>query len=83
MGLPVIAARAGGLPEIVTHGEDGLLYESGDADSLAQRVRELLEDPELAQRLGSTARVTSWRFDPAAHAGAVAEHLWSRLDARR
>lgn len=41
VGKPVIAARAGGIPEIVTHGRNGLLFKSGDPDSLKRAVKKL------------------------------------------
>jgi glycosyltransferase involved in cell wall biosynthesis len=39
-GCPVIAPSAGGLPELVAHGRDGLLYARGDVDALARALRE-------------------------------------------
>lgn len=53
--LPVVAGRAGALPEIVRDGETGLLFEPGDADELASRLRWLLEHPEACQRMVSAA----------------------------
>ena len=51
-GLPVVASRGGGVPEIITHGENGLLTPMGDADALAAAMMLLLREPETAQRLG-------------------------------
>ena len=45
-GLPVIAGDTGGVPDIVCHGETGLLCPVGDADQFAGAVRDLLEQPE-------------------------------------
>lgn len=50
-GLPVIASRAGGVPEIVEDGLSGLLVEPGDADALAGAVTKLLENNELRDSL--------------------------------
>jgi glycosyltransferase involved in cell wall biosynthesis len=56
MGKPVIAAAAGGPLEIVADGETGLLFEPGDAASLAAAMRRLLENPDLRQRMGQAGR---------------------------
>lgn len=55
-GIPVIASRIGGLPEIVCDGTNGLLVEPGDAADLARKATMLWENPQLAQRLGAKAR---------------------------
>jgi glycosyltransferase involved in cell wall biosynthesis len=39
IGKPLIVARIGGLPELVTHGESGWTFESGDGEELAARLR--------------------------------------------
>lgn len=54
-GLPVVATRVGGIPEIVTDGEDGLLVPPRDAQSLTASMRRLFETPGLAYRLGAAA----------------------------
>ncbi len=54
-GIPVIASDLGGLPEIVRHRETGLLVENR-ATAIAAAIRELLDDPELARRLGAAGR---------------------------
>ena len=61
-GVPVIASRVGGLPEIVRHRETGLLVEN-TAESVAAAIRELTEDRALARRLGEAGRrMVSERF---------------------
>ncbi|HUA23865.1 MAG TPA: glycosyltransferase family 4 protein [Steroidobacteraceae bacterium] len=57
-GLPVIATPVGGVPEILTHGHDGLLVPPGDIAALAAAIARLTSDPELRQRLGRAARDT-------------------------
>jgi glycosyltransferase involved in cell wall biosynthesis len=54
-GVPVIASRVGGLPEVVRHGETGLLVEN-NAESIAAAIRELKEDPARARRMGEAGR---------------------------
>lgn len=55
-GIPVVGARAGGIPEVVVHGETGLLCPPGDAGALASAIERLLKDPEAAQAMGRRAR---------------------------
>ena len=56
-GVPVIASKIGGLPEIIQHGENGLLVENSAA-AIAEAIRNLTANPELTVRLGSAARHT-------------------------
>jgi glycosyltransferase involved in cell wall biosynthesis len=53
---PLIASRTGGTAELVVDGETGLLFEPGDAPTLARLVTTLLADPALATRLGAAGR---------------------------
>jgi glycosyltransferase involved in cell wall biosynthesis len=55
-GLPVIATRGGGFPEIVTDGETGLLVERGDSAGLAEAITYLLENDELRESMGRAGR---------------------------
>jgi glycosyltransferase involved in cell wall biosynthesis len=52
-GLPVVATDVGGTREAVVEGETGFLVGARDVPALAERVSRLLEDPELARRLGA------------------------------
>src|SRR5262249_29849685 len=56
-GIPLIASRIGGVPELVVEDESGLLFEMGSAESLAASVVSLLKDQDLAARLSANARV--------------------------
>jgi glycosyltransferase involved in cell wall biosynthesis len=56
-GLPVIASKIGGLPEIIRHGENGILVEN-DPREIAGAIRLVLTDRELARRIGAAARQT-------------------------
>lgn len=49
--VPVVATRAGGIPEIVHHEESGLLCPVGEAACLAEAVQRVLSDPALGKRL--------------------------------
>ena len=55
-GVPIVASRAGGIPEAVVDGVNGSLIEPGDTEQLAQAVVGILTDPELASRLGEGGR---------------------------
>ena len=55
-GVPVIAADASSLPEIVRHEETGFLVPPGDPANLAAAVTRLFDDPELGRRLGRAGR---------------------------
>ena len=52
-GIPIIASRVGGIPEIVHDGLNGYLVEAGDVGGMAGRVTKILAEPEKARRLGS------------------------------
>ena len=66
-GVPVIASRAGGIPEMVTDGVSGLLTEPKNPASIAQAIGRLLKDPGLARRLAEAALADTARFSPEAY----------------
>ena len=55
-GLPVVAANAGALPELVHHGENGLLAAPGDVDAFASAMAAILSRPERAAAMGRQGR---------------------------
>jgi glycosyltransferase involved in cell wall biosynthesis len=55
-GLPVIATHVGGNPEVISDGLNGILIPPRDSAALARAISGLLESPELARRLGESAR---------------------------
>ncbi|MGI5915771.1 MAG: glycosyltransferase family 4 protein [Anaerolineae bacterium] len=50
-GVPVVAARLGGMAELIDDGRNGLLFDPGDADSLRAQLQRLLDEPDLLARL--------------------------------
>ncbi|MBO0858280.1 MAG: glycosyltransferase family 4 protein [Chloracidobacterium sp.] len=61
-GLAVASSNAGGIPTLVTGGENGLLSPCGDYEALAANVIRLLEDQSLAAGLINRAQSTCWRY---------------------
>jgi len=70
-GLPVIGARAGGVPDVIDDGRDGLLVPFGDLDAIAGAIGRLLHDRNQARRLGA-----------AGHAKVLRELTWDRIYAQ-
>jgi len=66
-GVPVVSTAAGGIADIVRHGETGLLAPIGDHVALAAEACRLLADPALARQLARAARA------------AAARHTWPAL----
>lgn len=55
-GVPVVAARVGGLPEVVPHGEAGYLFERGDTEAMAEGALEILGDEAVWRRFSAAGR---------------------------
>jgi glycosyltransferase involved in cell wall biosynthesis len=55
-GLPVIASRVGGLPEIIDEGVTGLLFTPGDVEELAYKMKFLWDNPKLCKQMGQAGR---------------------------
>lgn len=53
---PVIGARAGGVPDVIDEGLDGMLVEFGNPDDLAGAIQSLLADPDRARSMGRNGR---------------------------
>ncbi len=95
-GVPVIASRAGGLPEHVHAGQNGLLFRAGDAGDLRRQIQRLLQKRSLLEKLragiGPVRTLTS-NVDElevlygAAAAGEIetrrSESLWDRIREKR
>lgn len=55
-GLPVIVTPVGGIPEVITHKENGLLIEPGNKNQLMQAMQDLIQDEDLRISLGAAGR---------------------------
>ena len=76
-GLPVIATRVGGIPEIVTHEKTGLLIEPGDVEALSRQIERLVTDEALRLEYGNAARISAERFDVRRYGHALIEQYRS------
>ena len=80
---PIVATAVGGVPDLITDGEEGRLVASEDVDSLVRTIGELLRDPDQQQALGRAAhRRWATEFELSAMVGRVEAlylELWSRL----
>jgi glycosyltransferase involved in cell wall biosynthesis len=78
-GCPVVATDVGGAREAIVEGETGYLVNSGDDESMAERIISLLDSPELAKRMGESGqRVVADKFSTAAQLHNT-EALYERL----
>jgi glycosyltransferase involved in cell wall biosynthesis len=70
-GVPVIGCQAGGVPDVIDDGKDGLLVPFGDPATLASAIETLLADPERRQSMGQRGR-----------AKVQAHYTWERIYAK-
>jgi glycosyltransferase involved in cell wall biosynthesis len=61
-GLLPIASRTGGIPDIVSHGVNGLLVPPGDSRSLARALLGLIDKPERVPEMAAAARTKGQEF---------------------
>ncbi|KAL1545520.1 Sulfoquinovosyl transferase sqd2 [Salvia divinorum] len=65
-GLPVVGARAGGIPDMIPEdqqGKTGYLFNPGDLDDCLSKLKPLLHDQELRETIGKAARVETEKYD--------------------
>jgi sugar transferase (PEP-CTERM/EpsH1 system associated) len=78
-GLPVVATRVGGIPDVVTSGKTGILVPAGEPERLAEAINTLIEDRELATAIGLEGqKIVAERFD-SSHMVARYEELYARM----
>lgn len=78
-GRPVIAAAVGGCTELIDHNRTGLLFPSGDSNTLAQRILLLLDDPHLSAKVATAGRGRAEREFNFAHAVKNLEDVYDEL----
>jgi L-malate glycosyltransferase len=54
--LPIVATKAGGIPELVQNGDNGLLVEPADPSALARAIQHLADNPEISRNMGLRGR---------------------------
>jgi len=84
MGVPVVASTAGGCPELVTNELSGMIVDPNHPESIAEGLKPLLQDPDLADRMGELAKRRAEFYLPehvAAQTLAVYETAISQWDA--
>lgn len=62
-GLPVISTKVGGIPELITSGQEGYLLAPGDVQAFAEQIVRLATDAELRTQMGQRARDKAQLFD--------------------
>jgi glycosyltransferase involved in cell wall biosynthesis len=77
---PIVAARSGGIPEVVENGVNGLLADAGDVQSLAAAIVRLLHEPQTAKELVQAGeRICRERFDLSRHVRSIEDIYASSL----
>ena len=79
-GLPCVAARVGGIPEVITHGKDGLLFQRENSRELAEALITLLENETLRTRLASQASIRAGDFSMESYVEKVFESYETLLN---
>jgi glycosyltransferase involved in cell wall biosynthesis len=83
-GKPVIAARVGGVPEMINDGESGFVVESEDETALAERMLTLLNDQDLCLRMGARGHeLALCRFNPEAIATQTVQAYRTALNSQQ
>lgn len=77
LGMPIVATKVGGNPEVITDGESGLLIPAGDAATLERTIARVLSDGELRARLSARAKESAKRFSIETMLSATARLLTS------
>jgi glycosyltransferase involved in cell wall biosynthesis len=78
-GIPALASRVGGVPEIVTDGQTGWVFEPGKAEQAAQILSRLIAAPEMLQSAGQAAHERGLREFSASKIVAEYRLLYSNI----
>lgn len=77
--VPVVGARAGGVPDVINHGHDGLLVGFGAVDELSSTLQRLISDRAYAQQLGEAGYAKVQREMTWTHTFAKVQNLYEEL----
>jgi glycosyltransferase involved in cell wall biosynthesis len=79
-GLPIVATNIGAIPDFVQNGRSGYLVDSNDVEQLANRLGELLGDPDRCATFGARGRaLVSDRYTWSSTAERIARHIEPHL----
>ncbi len=81
-GVPAVGARAGGVPDVIDEGVNGLLFTPGDLGDLTAKLGSLLFDPALRRRLGENARQEMLKHDWRAATEALVGHYQKAIQVK-
>ncbi len=62
-GLPIIATRVGGIPDVMTEGRNGFLVESGNVGAYCKAILKLVDDPKLREIMSRNNLKDAWKYD--------------------
>jgi glycosyltransferase involved in cell wall biosynthesis len=79
-GLPVVAQRTAGVPEVVNDGEGGFLTQPGNTDAMRAALALLIERPDLHRQMGQSARDFVLRKHILPHAASVLDNALQSLE---
>jgi glycosyltransferase involved in cell wall biosynthesis len=77
-GLPIVASRVGGIPDLVKNGKNGLLIPPADASALAKTISDLLSDKEKRNRMGEAGKKMCRQYSAEAMVEQI-ENLYTAL----
>jgi L-malate glycosyltransferase len=63
LGLPVVSTNVGGIPFLVKDRETAMLVDDSDTQAMVEAIKELIENPDLAQKLAENGRKLAEQFD--------------------
>jgi len=78
-GVPVVAPRVGGIPEVVCDQETGLLFSPEDIDDAKKKLRELINRPALRTEMGQAAKEHAQQFSPEAYSERMMKILFPKM----
>ena len=80
-GLPVVSTDIAGIPEIIAHGESGILVPPHDGQALTKALTRLTDDADLRMRMGGRAiEIVNERFDAAQNASRLIDLVKATVD---
>lgn len=82
-GVPVVGARAGGIPDVIDDGVNGFLFTPGDSADLTEKLRLLLHDDELRAQFGQRARLEMQQWGWREATTGLVEHYEQAITVRR